>query len=118
MEAILEDHLELPRRYDSFVRPHRALKFECEVRTPAMQAGLVSKQLSSRQIFVAESGRILFVVVLSDSSGSIENRLNELQIAAITALRRLKPEDPVALYSFTHKYGIALRDVPLVHLIK
>jgi VWFA-related protein len=44
------------------------------------------------------------IALLIDSSGSIENHLNELQIAALTALRRLKPEDQVALYSFTHKY--------------
>ena len=35
----LEDHLELLRCYYNFVRPHRALKFGAEVRTPAMQAG-------------------------------------------------------------------------------
>ena len=35
----LEDHLELLRCYYNFVRPHRALKFGREVRTPAMQAG-------------------------------------------------------------------------------
>ena len=36
----LEDHLELLRCYYNFVRPHRALKFGRETRTPAMQAGL------------------------------------------------------------------------------
>ena len=36
----LEDHLELLRCYYNFIRPHRALKFGGEVRTPAMQAGL------------------------------------------------------------------------------
>ncbi len=34
----LEDHLQLLRCYYNFVRPHRALKFGREVRTPAMQA--------------------------------------------------------------------------------
>jgi len=62
-EERLEDHLELLRCYYNFVRPHRALKFGCEVRTPAMQAGLVSKRLSLRKIFVAEPRKILFVVV-------------------------------------------------------
>ncbi len=37
----LEDHLELLRCYYNFVRPHRALKFGREVRTPAMQAGII-----------------------------------------------------------------------------
>jgi transposase-like protein/IS1 family transposase len=36
----LEDHLELLRCYYNFIRPHRALKFGPEIRTPAMQAGL------------------------------------------------------------------------------
>ena len=39
----LESHLELLRCYYNFVRPHRALKFGREVRTPAMQAGLTKK---------------------------------------------------------------------------
>ncbi len=44
------------------------------------------------------------VALLVDSSGSIEKHLNELQIAALTALRRLKAEDQVALYSFSGGY--------------
>ncbi len=37
----LEEHLELVRCYYNFARPHGALKFGHEIRTPAMQAGLV-----------------------------------------------------------------------------
>ena len=33
------------------------------IRTPAMQAGLVSKRLSFRDVFVAVPERILFVIV-------------------------------------------------------
>jgi transposase-like protein/IS1 family transposase len=47
----LEDQLELLRCYYNFVRPHRALKFACEVRTPAMQAGLTTRRLTLREIF-------------------------------------------------------------------
>jgi IS1 family transposase len=47
----LEDHLELIRCYYNFVRPHRALKFGREVRTPAMQAGLTTRRLTFRAIF-------------------------------------------------------------------
>ena len=36
----LAAHLELLRCYYNFVRPHRALRFGAEVRTPAVQAGL------------------------------------------------------------------------------
>jgi transposase-like protein len=49
----LEDHLELFRCYYNFIRPHRALKFGREVRTPAMQAGLTRRQLTFREIFEA-----------------------------------------------------------------
>ena len=47
----LEDHLELLRCYYNFVRPHGALKFGGEVRTPAMQAGLTDRRLTLREIF-------------------------------------------------------------------
>ena len=33
------------------VRPHQALKFGKETRTPAMQAGLAKKQLTLRDVF-------------------------------------------------------------------
>jgi hypothetical protein len=47
----LDDHLELLRCHYNFLRPHRALKFGREVRTPAMQAGLTLKRLTFRDIF-------------------------------------------------------------------
>jgi IS1 family transposase len=47
----LEDHIELFRCYYNFIRPHRALKFGREVRTPAQQAGLTRKPLTFREIF-------------------------------------------------------------------
>ena len=47
----LEDHLELLRCHYNFVRPHLALKFGREVRTPAMQAGLTNRSLTLREIF-------------------------------------------------------------------
>jgi IS1 family transposase len=54
----LDDHLELVRGHYNFVRPHRALKFGREVRTPAWQAGLTKRALTFREIF---SSRELFV---------------------------------------------------------
>jgi len=60
----LDDHLELLRSYYNFVRFHRALKFGQEKRTPAMQAGLVSKQFSFRDIFMTTAVRILFAFIL------------------------------------------------------
>ena len=47
------DHVELLRCYYNFVRPHRALRFGRETRTPAMQAGLVSQPLTWSDIFKA-----------------------------------------------------------------
>jgi len=62
----LEDHVELLRCYYNFIRPHRGLKFGKEIRTPAMQAGLASCQLTLRQIFTWASGGVLFVLLLLD----------------------------------------------------
>jgi hypothetical protein len=74
----LEDHLEL-------LRCHRALKFGCEVRTPAMQAGLTRRQLTFREIF--ETGfaflaatNVLFT--LFDSSPSVSLAAREMPLAA------------------------------------
>jgi IS1 family transposase len=49
----LEDHLELLRCHYNFVRPHMALKFGREIRTPAIQAGLTTRRLNSREIFLS-----------------------------------------------------------------
>jgi IS1 family transposase len=48
---LLADNLALQMCYYNFVRPHSALKFGEQIRTPAMQAGLVKKRLSFREIF-------------------------------------------------------------------
>ncbi len=66
----LEDHLELLRCHYNFVRPHLALKFGREVRTPAMQAGLTNRSLSLREIFSSRllsvsSENVLFVLFSS-----------------------------------------------------
>ena len=47
----LEAHLELLRCHYNFMRPHRALKFGREVRTPAIQAGLTKWRLTFREVF-------------------------------------------------------------------
>ena len=41
------------RCYYNFVRPHGALKFGREIRTPAMQAGLTTRRLTFGDIFLA-----------------------------------------------------------------
>lgn len=52
----LTGHLELVRCFYNFIRPHGALKFGKIIRTPAMQAGLVSRRLRFRDIFRAVNG--------------------------------------------------------------
>jgi IS1 family transposase len=81
----LNDHLELLRCHYNFVRPHRALKFGREVRTPARQAGLTSRALTLREIF---SSRLLFVAskkvifALFDSAPSVSVAAREMPLAA------------------------------------
>ena len=61
----LREHVELLRFHYNFVRPHRALKFGRETRTPAMQAGLVSKRLTLSDISTARGVSLrLFVPVV------------------------------------------------------
>jgi hypothetical protein len=50
-EERLRGHLELFRCYYNFARPHMALKFGREMRTPAIQAGLTTRRLTLREIF-------------------------------------------------------------------
>jgi hypothetical protein len=71
----------LLRCYYNFIRPHRALKFGPEIRTPAMQAGLASKRLSFRDIFVAVTEKILFVIVFIDVTVDL-SRVREQKMAA------------------------------------
>jgi hypothetical protein len=49
----LEGSLELARCAYNFLRPHRALKFGRVTRTPAMQAGLATRPLTFRDVFLA-----------------------------------------------------------------
>jgi hypothetical protein len=51
LEGTSGRHPELLRCYYNFVRPHRALKFGQDMRTPAMQAGITRKPLTLRQVF-------------------------------------------------------------------
>jgi hypothetical protein len=53
----------LLRCYYNFLRLNRALKFGKEVRTPAMQAGLVSKRLRFRNIFLFPEAMAFFFLV-------------------------------------------------------
>ncbi len=52
-EDHLSDHLEIQRCHYNFMRPHSALKFVKVMRTPAMQAGLATRRLSFRDVFLS-----------------------------------------------------------------
>ena len=60
----LRGHVELLRCYYNFIRPHRALKFGRETRTPAMQAGLVSAPMNWGDIFTAPAALHIFFVAV------------------------------------------------------
>ena len=61
----LRGHVELLRCHYNFVRPHGALTFGRETRTPAMQAGVASTRLNWSDIFTAAGlGRCLLIVVV------------------------------------------------------
>ena len=81
----LDAHLELLRCYYNFVRPHRALKFGRETRTPAMQAGLATRRLTLRDIFVAVRRVVLWlsdVWALADSHRTAAPAVMYMPVAA------------------------------------
>ena len=61
----LDAHLELLRCHYNFVRPHGALKFGSETRTPAMQAGLAARRLSFREVFVGQPSLLIGICVIT-----------------------------------------------------
>jgi IS1 family transposase len=60
----LRGHVDLLRCYYNFIRPHRALKFGRETRTPAMQAGLVSAPMNWSDIFKVPAPLSVFSVAV------------------------------------------------------
>ena len=81
----LRRHVELVRCHYNFVRPHRALRFGRETRTPAMQAGLVSTRLALSNIFTARRVTLRVLVALVET-GAVEcptlSWLHEQRMAA------------------------------------
>ncbi len=73
----LEGQLEILRFHYNFARPHRALKFGTETRTPAMQAGLTTRRLSFRDVFSSPIARL--------SSGSAARVLAPRQVVRYVA---------------------------------
>jgi hypothetical protein len=71
--------------YYNFVRPHRALKFGRDVRTPAMQAGLTGRPLTFREIFclgIVFTSICEIVVVFQNSAKALSAAQNAAALAA------------------------------------
>ena len=73
-EDQLRGHVELLRCYYNFIRPHRALRFGRETRTPAMQAGLVNKRLAWSDVFTACGLTLRVVVALVHVAVTVQPR--------------------------------------------
>ncbi len=58
----LDGSIALQMCHYNFIRPHLALKFGKEIRTPTMQAGIMAKKLSFRDIFTWQE--LLFLCLL------------------------------------------------------
>ena len=61
----LRGHVDLLRCHYHFIRPHRALRFGRETRTPAMQAGLVSAPMNWSDIFTAPAPLYVILVAVA-----------------------------------------------------
>jgi hypothetical protein len=71
-QKAIENQIEIVRFHYNFSRPHRALKFGSETRTPAMQAELTTRKLSFRDVFR--------LPVAAVSSGSMAQVLAEQNV--------------------------------------
>ena len=68
----LRGHVDLLRCYYNFIRPHRALKFGRETRTPAMQAGLVNAPMNWSDTFTAPAALYAFHVAVVRVPGAVQ----------------------------------------------
>jgi hypothetical protein len=62
-EHLRADLLLLKCHYN-FIRGHRGLKFGKALRTPAMQAGLASRKLTFRDVFLSREARVVWLLFL------------------------------------------------------
>ena len=68
----LRGHVDLLRCSYNVIRPHRALKFGRETRTPAMQAGLVNAPMNWSAIFTAPAALYAFHVAVVRVPGAVQ----------------------------------------------
>ncbi len=72
----LDDHMALLQCHYNFIRPHRSLKVGKERRTPAWQAGLVSRQLTFREIFLHPLAMFFLLLVYVHVPLRVSGRLS------------------------------------------
>ena len=77
-QKTLREQVELFQCYYNFIRPHSALKFGSEIRTPAKQAGLVSRNLSFRDIFSLRLAFFLWVMFILRLKNCFSSFVNSL----------------------------------------
>ena len=63
-QEYLDANIALLKCHYNFIRPHLALRFGKEIRTPVMQAGLVSKKLAFRDIFTTREVLFLCLIIM------------------------------------------------------
>ncbi len=80
-EEHLREQLELQRCHYNFMRPHRSLKFGAVTRTPAMQAGLATKRLSFRDVFLSSRPALGFNMSSIARSGGVVGQFGQLLAA-------------------------------------
>ena len=78
----LEDHIELFRCFYNFIRPHRALKFGREFRTPAWQAGLTNRALTLREVFSSKMVFLELKNLLFKTLWAVSFRIPAVRLAA------------------------------------
>jgi hypothetical protein len=87
-QKALDDQIEILRFHYNLARPHRALKFGSETRTPAMQAGLTTRRLSFGEVFCFRIAQV--------SSASTARLLTEQNVVRLVALDRPRTSTAMA----------------------
>ena len=78
---LLDDHMALLQCHYNFIRPHRSLQLGKEKRTPAWQAGLVSRQLTFREIFLHPLAMLLLLFVYVHVAVRVSGRMSVKRLA-------------------------------------
>jgi hypothetical protein len=81
----LDDHMALMQCHYNFIRSHRPLKLGQEKRTPAWQAGLLSRQIPFREIFLHRLAMLLLLLVYVRFCVRVSGRMSLSRLATTVA---------------------------------